>query len=381
MLRISSTNKFLRPFIVYLLVMLLFLMVLLPLKTAFAANITSPLNWKVLESDKELQGYSFLIAGHIYGEPENMRSVYSSASFLANIDGINRSDAKFLILLGDNYRMAEPVRIKYFIETICDKVRIPIFNAPGNHDLSDRELYVKHFGKTYYYMVLGSEAFIFLDTEIAGGEIVGEQLAFLKNTLAKMRKLDRIKNVFIFSHKLIWTVDNDALRPVYEHLNTPDGYPDGRNFKEIVLPEILKTATDKNVYWVSGDIGCSWSFPLFYGEHPDEKNLKYIGCGLGNTERDAMIEVVVDRNGNVKFNPVSLTGQELGQLSGFNVGYWSRHFSSIGDNRISSNNSSLTQALYMKATKLLISKHFYAGVFAGILLVGFSLLVARRWFK
>lgn len=62
------------------------------------------------------------------------------------------------------------------------------------------------------------------------------------------------------------------------------------------MPEIMRLSQTKKVFMMSGDIGVSWSLPLFY--HEDEKhNITYIACGLGDTEKDAIIKVDITRGG------------------------------------------------------------------------------------
>ncbi|MEA1882947.1 MAG: hypothetical protein U9Q18_05735 [Caldisericota bacterium] len=264
--------------------------------SAFGAEtITSPLNGKVLELSDTSQEYSFFVAGHVYGAPQSP-SVFPSASFLANVDMINQNEAKFFILLGDSIRAANPVYIENF-KPVCSNVEISIFNAVGNHDLTNRELYESHFGQTYFDFRHGSELFIVLDGQINNGEIVGKQLEYLKGVLDYANKSEEVKNVFIFSHNLIWSKNNAHLeRTVYPHTNSHANYENIDNFKSVVMPEITRLSQTKKVFMMSGDIGVSWSLPLFY--HKDEKhNITYIACGLGDTEKDAIIKVDITRGG------------------------------------------------------------------------------------
>jgi len=114
-----------------------------------ADGIVSPINGKILEPQETQREYSFWVAGHVYGAPGSP-SVFPAASFLANIDELNQSGAKFLILTGDIIWRATPEYINNFETSVGSTVQIPIFNAVGNHDLTDRELYETHFGRTHY---------------------------------------------------------------------------------------------------------------------------------------------------------------------------------------------------------------------------------------
>lgn len=292
---------------------------------AESISITSPLNGKVLELSDTPQGYSFLCAGHVYGAPPSP-SVFPSASFLANIDMINKNNATFFILLGDNIRAANPVHIENFKASLCSKVEIPMFNAVGNHDVGNRELYESHFGRTYFDFRQGSELFIVLDGQINRGEIAGEQLEYLKSALDNATKSKEIKNVFLFSHNLIWSKNDVHLeRTVYPHTNSHSNYENIDNFKSVVMPEIIRLSQTKKVFMMSGDIGVSGSLPLFY--HEEEKhNITYVACGLGDTEKDAIIKVDITREGEVTFAPISLTDEKLEEINHYGIDYWATYF-------------------------------------------------------
>ena len=107
--------------------------------------------------------YSFYLAGHVYGAPSP--SAYPAASFLGAIDDIKKSDAHFLVLLGDTiqnmYGKRGNKEIEIFDKLVAKKLDIPIFNTPGNHDWgSDPVKYSQYFGdKTYRHFNYGSESF------------------------------------------------------------------------------------------------------------------------------------------------------------------------------------------------------------------------------
>lgn len=292
-------------------------------------SFSSPFNGKVLDYSNTQENYSFILAGHIYGSPTST-SVYPSVSFISNIDMINHNNVTFLILMGDIYGSARPPYIENFKKSIISKIDVPMFNAVGNHDVGshgyveNRELYVENFGHTIYDFTYGSEMYIILDGEIDQGEITGEQLGYLKDVIEQAIKTNDVKNVFIIVHKLIWTVGNNELHIIKRNKNSQNGYAKSDNFQSVVLPEIARLSQTKNVYVASGDIGVSWSFPLFY--HRDEKyNITYIASGIGDTERDAIIKVDI-LDGDVIFTPISLTGEELHELNYYDVNFWSSYF-------------------------------------------------------
>ena len=324
-------------------------------------SITSPLNGKVLGLSDTPQEYSFFVAGHLYGAPQSP-SVFPSASFLANIGMINQNKAKFFILLGDNIQAANPDYIENFKASVCSNIEIPMFNAVGNHDVTKRELYESHFGRTYFDFRHGSELFIILDGQINHGEIVGEQLEYLKSVLDYANKSEEIKNVFIFSHNLIWSKNNENLRRVvYPHTNSHSHYENIDNFKSVVMPEIIQLSQTKKVFMMSGDIGVSRSLPLLY--HEDEKhNITYVACGLGDTEKDAIIKVDITREGEVTFAPISLTGEKLEEIDHYGINYWATYFGEV--------ERSAHSKLLAKIQRALTNIYFRLGIMFSFTLIG-----------
>ena len=288
-------------------------------------TIISPINDKVLILPETSQEFSFFVMGHIYGSPSSS-SAFPSSTLLANIDMINSNNAKFIISMGDNFQKVEEKYIENFIMSTSSKIEIPLFNAVGNHDVINRELYESYFGKTNIDFIYGSNLFIILDSEKDNGEIIGEQLNYLNNTLNYAIKTKKINNVFIISHKLIWCVNNEELGVVYRNLNSNYGYANNNNFKDTVLPEIKRVSKTKNIFMLSGDIGIEGSLPLFY--HKDTKNnITYLATGIGDTKKDAILQITVPKDGApLTFKTVSLSGEKIEVLEHYDVNYWDNYF-------------------------------------------------------
>ncbi len=310
-------------------------------------TIASPFNSKVLHLSETPQNYSFFVAGHVYGSPSTPR--LPAATFLANIDMINKNNPKFFVFLGDAFYLAQEKYIGSFNKLVSRNIDAPIFNAVGNHDGSNRTLYKKYYGQTYFDFRCGSELFIVLDSQVDNGEIVGEQFDYLVDVLDRAGGDESVKNVFIFSHHLIWSAENSELAIVYAHTNAHAcGQTEKSNFKSVVLPEIISLSGRKNIYFVSGDIGTTLSLPLFY--HEDSKyNITYVASGISDLEWDAIIRVDVSEEGQVVFVPVSLTDEELEEMAYYGVDYWRDYY----DYR---------DWIFYKIYKLLARFHFQLGV-------------------
>lgn len=335
-------------------------------------NITSPLNGKALEPVDTGQGYSFLTAGHIYGGGSHG---YPVRTFLANIARFNESDARFLVLLGDIISDTNELQIKEFKYAVSDSLNMPVFNAPGNHDVVDRALYSQHFGKTYTSFRYASELYIILDTELNDAEIVGEQLDLALNSLDMARSSDDINNIFILSHRLIWAINNEPVQAIIPWVNGPAHLPaTATSFKEKILPELYTLSESKSIYLISGDIGAEYSLPLFYQKDP-KHDITYAACGLNGSDWDVAIKVAVSGDGKVTMAPVSMVGQRWQDISHYGLDYWSNYFNT------KTPPPSFSETLWAKVRSVLSNIVFYLGIAFAIVLaaiIAVIVIVVRR---
>jgi len=344
-------------------------------------TITSKINGKELGLPETPQEYSFLAAGHVYGAPSP--SAYPAASFLANIEKFKNMDADFFVMMGDIIqhqgvdKLGES-EIHIFKSTVGDKLDIPIFNAPGNHDLSNRELYTKYFGKTFFSFRYSSELYIFLDSELNVGQIEGEQREFILNHLNAVKHSNDIKNIFIIIHQTLWAINNEPINVIDPWVNGGPHPKEWSSFEEYILPVLFTLSENKQIYLMSGDIGVKdyvlgkipGAFPLFYQEDP-KHNLTYIACGLGENEHDAIIKVDITREGEVTFSPISLIGKDLGEIHQYGIDYWSTKFAVHGeDNQVEKQEVRAYRRLLSKIKRVLTNKYFLLGnAFSFILII------------
>ena len=256
--------------------------------------------------------------------------MFPSASLSGNIDLIRNGGADFLILLGDNYMYPTELHVRN-LRNVLRAFDLPVFNAPGSHDLLDPETYDRLFGPTYYDFMVDEDLFVILNSEMERPvELAGEQLAYFVSLMNRVANDEGVRNVFIFSHKLIWARDDPRLSVVLAHSNADPAKFRAGSFRNNVLPLIHRVATEKPVFWISGDIGTgpfneAPSLSLFYWRDPDH-GVSFIATGLGDSGSDAIIRADVDVDGNVTFNPISLTGQVLKPLEEYGIGWWTDHF-------------------------------------------------------
>ncbi len=352
--------------------MILFLIVFITPAFSITA-LESTFNNQALSSVKEDIPYSFVIGGHLYGTSKNMRSIFPASSLLANLNKINIPEVKFFISLGDIYRYANEINISTYKKYFCDKLQVPVFNAVGNHEMFDRSLYEQHFGKTYYSFRYYNDLFIMLDSELDGTNITGKQLTFFKFNIRQAQKDQQIKNVFIFSHKLIWGVGNPDFEIVSRHQNDQGNYPIKNNFKKEIEPYLIKLSKNKKVYWASGDIGCYDQFNLFFAKH-DLSNIYYIATGMCDTEQDVLVRVNIDEGGKrVSFRPISLTGRKNLKMASYHVEYWEEFFQE--QNRSIATNSA---QIILKIVRMVRHKYYWVGVLSSFFLLGVIFLFRKK---
>lgn len=341
-----------------------YLIFLLLVTQGLKAQMVSPFN-KIPIVDTATN-YSFIVSGHFHGSSANI-STFPASTLLANIDTLNFLKPSFIMSLGDLFLDVNQIYIDHYRNSFFSKLKTPLFNAVGNHDLSNGNKYEKIYGKAFFSFFNRSECFIVLNTELNDGSIEGEQLAFFKNALAEA-KAANVKNVFIFSHRPVWS-END---PVYEKLfqgntRTSIGH---NNYEKVVQPIIFGLKGEMSVYWMSGSMaGGPASF--FYHKEP-ETGLTVIQTAIRDLPRDAVLQVNVN-NGNISFKGISLTGQILEPIENYNIEYWL--------NNTSREESFNYRLLPYLTVQMLKHYYFWIGAVSSLLIFLILRSIIKKWAK
>ncbi|MDP6086762.1 MAG: metallophosphoesterase [Nitrospinota bacterium] len=329
-----------------------------------APSIQSSLNSLPLGSGENVKEYSFFIAGHIYGSHND--SPFPAASLLANIGLLNDARPAFMVLAGDIFQRPREDEIRKLRDSFLSKLAFPVFNAPGNHDLYDRQLYSRYFGKTYGAFQYADGLFLFLDSEEGNGRIEGPQLDFLLGQIARFEKSPQLKHLFVFTHRLLWTEGNPPYDEIIPYVNDPYSLPhDASILSKTVLPR-LRALPEKYIYFVSGDIGLSSSFSVFY-EKEKGSNITYIAAGIGDTENDALVLARISKGKKAEFQVVALAGKTFGPIGNYGVSFWKEYFRERSQKGVLS-----------KSASVVSSKHFWSGFLLAFLTLGGALLWTRR---
>ena len=258
--------------------------------------------------------YSFIVSGHFHGGSTN-RTGYPTNTLLANLDWINESDNCMLISLGDLF-LDVSNDISQYESSFFSKLKKPMFNAVGNHDLTG-DIYQNNFGETYFYWLINNDIHIILDTELDDGSIKNEQLAMLKE-VKELTQTQNINNVFIYAHRTLWAKTYSELDLLFQD-NTQSVL--GNNFESDVLPILKDIETRSQVYWFSGSIGDA---PASFFQFKSD-GIQYIATAIRGLPRDAVLIVNVNSKGEVNFETKTFTNQELMPFENYNVEYWNEN--------------------------------------------------------
>lgn len=281
--------------------------------TGLHAQITSPFNGLAIQDTSG--NYTFLVSGHFHGASTNA-STFPASSLLANIDTLNSLKASFLMSLGDMFIDVNDTYLKNYERSLFHKLKMPLLNAVGNHDVANGNMYEKVFGKSFLAFTKGTERFIILNTEVNDGSIKNEQLDLLKEQLDEA-SLNGVKNVFIFSHRPVWA---EAIKK-YEGLfsgNTRSAIG-SNNFADVVKPLLTAISQTKNVYWLSGSMAGGPA--SFFYDKEEETNVVFMQTAIRDLQRDAVLQVEI-KNGAVSFSGLSFAGDPLKKIEEYNIAFW-----------------------------------------------------------
>lgn len=328
------------------------------------AQVFSPFNG--LKVNDSVSNYSFLVSGHFHGQSNNS-STFPAATVLASIDTLNIIHPTFLMSLGDLFLDVNDVYIDHYNSSLFSKIKFPLFNSVGNHDISNGNRYEKEFGETYFSFIIGSELFIVLNTEMNDGSIKTEQLKFLKSILDNSKKLG-VRNIFIFTHRPIWAEQIGKYKNLFLD-NTRTAFGEN-NFIEELVPLLKQHTESKNVFWISGSMGGGPS--SFFYDKNDEYKMTFIQTAIRDLPRDAVLQIDV-KDGTVSLKGISLTGQSLQPVETYNLDYWKQ--------RIDVEEPFNYRLLPLLTMQMLQHYYFWIGFASSILLLLIFSFLYNRWKK
>lgn len=253
--------------------------------------------------------YSFFVAGHVSGIPGNQKlGLYSE--FLKAFPSIKANQQiQFGVLTGDV--VVDPSQASWdAVDKDLSQLAIPIYIAPGNHDVRNRALYNDRHGLGFRSFIHSGDLFIILDPNLDHWNIRGEQLSFLEQVLADAE--GKVDHVFVFFHQLLWWEPDNIFADV--PFNSDENRADTLNFWPEIVPLFLDLPSQ--VYMFAGDVGAfSDDEGCMYYE---DQNLTFIASGMGNESTDNFIVADVHFDNTVTFRLIALNKGDIDALGGLN---------------------------------------------------------------
>ncbi len=281
------------------------------------------LNGRTLGQRDATTPLPFLVAGHIYGDMT--RGQYPAETFRRALPQLAQL-GELMFLCGDTFRLAADPWLTETAATLAE-LPFPVFNAPGNHDLTDRAAYERRHGPTFGAFVHGGCLFVQLDTERDVWQISGEQLALLRAALAEAERRPDIRAVFCFAHRLVFAHRQRYLEVLLSG-NAVDGLSEPNRFAADVLPHLQAVAAKKPVHWWAGDVGTPGSLPFFFDRDP-LSGVCFGAIGLGDLPRDVVARIEVQGGAagpaSVTVTLAAIGGGATEPVEAFGVERWRRH--------------------------------------------------------
>ncbi len=275
--------------------------------------------------------YSIAVAGHLRRGPKDDPPL--SPALIAALPEISLSD-RALVLTGDVVWEGTPGRWDRFDELLRRPLGIPLFIAPGNHDLFDgkagagRRNFVERFGPTWRIEQIGSTLLIVLDTEDPPGDIGPAQTKAVLQNLARLSERPGIRTVVVLLHRVLWFLGEPRYAEVAARANRSSqpgapGNGDGHRFCELVMPELEQVARTKPVAVIAGDVGTR--IPLVY-----DRRGGLVLIASGNRAQDPpawwnhylRLHLGEDRIG---IEAVPLGSASLGPVERYTLEFWKTH--------------------------------------------------------
>ena len=320
----------------------------------------SPYNGLPLVPPDSTGNYRLIISGHFHGASSNA-SGYPAATLLARLDRVNGLRANALLSTGDLFLNPDRDSAR-FAESLFQRLQVPLYNAPGNHDREGNA-----FGDVPFPFVLqmGRDRIILLDTERDNSDILGDQLNALEQA-AKDSEAGVLGRVFIITHRPVWAEADPTYGPLFKG-NTRS--LTGCNYERDVWPLVRRMAEGSSVVWASGSMAGGAPASVFF--QPHEKNVTYIQSAIRDELRDALLVADVGP-GSITWSLVSLTGQATASVDRYTAAWWK-------EQRAQGGASFNWRLLPYLVTSVVTHRAFAWGAGAMLVLLMLLRTLLRRW--
>ncbi len=272
--------------------------------------------------DRDPQEFNFLVFGHLYGSPGEDDQM-PAKSISKRLPELLELHPKFVVSLGDMvYHKSRPEFINLQAHFLS-QLKVPFFNTPGNHDVSNSdELYQEFIGRQHYpAQTMGSSTMIFLDTERLSCKLDEEQQRTLQAELDAALADPQTKVIFVFMHKTL-PFQDVKMRAMDNRVDMPNEWKcqkkDGSN--PIMEKYFIPTAKKKPIILFAGDVG-AWGNLSPYFQRDPWLPITLVMTGLGDTAQDNVIHVRVTPD-SVQINALFLDTMQEVPIQKFNRDFW-----------------------------------------------------------
>ncbi len=141
---------------------------------------------------------------------------YRPGVFSRAVDKLNLLKPEFVMSIGDlivgnTEDEAEVVRQWDEFDSLVNRLQMPFFYVPGNHDYSNKVMAKKwrqRYGPSYYYFTYKNVLFLCLNTEEAfNSQLSNQQLEYFRKVL---RANSNVRWTLVFLHKPLWNYPDYA---------------------------------------------------------------------------------------------------------------------------------------------------------------------------
>ncbi len=317
----------------------------------------SPYNGRTVLPPDSNGHYRLLIGGHFHGASTST-SGYPAGTILAGIDAINASGANVLLSTGDLFLQPDRDSARY-VASFFSKLQVPLFNAPGNHDLEGRSFR----SPMPQRIEMGADRILLFDTERDDSDIKGDQLHLLTEVVEEA-VAGSVQRIFIVTHRPVWAEEEERYARLFSG-NTRS--ITGCNYTSEVLPLLRRAAAHAEIFWISGSMAGRAPASLFF--QPHEPHITYIQSAVRDRLRDALLQADVTGAG-VQWSLLSLTGEPVQPVTDYDAEWWESQ-------------QGKPEAFHWRRIPYLIEKNvtsaaFWYGAASMVLLLLFSLFIVRR---
>lgn len=265
--------------------------------------------------------FKFIVYAHSYGDAD-VTDDFPSTNLTGHLEDLLALQPSFMVSLGDMVQNGQALQFEILKQSLLEKIDIPVFNAVGNHDVKNRELYSDLFGSTYYSFTYGNAVFFILDTEMDQCNFSGDQLAMLQDGLANALDDQQIDQIYVLMHKVLF-LNSDPIEQNPDYMARPNDFEifRGNNFSEVMDALLIPAAKKKPIYLFAGDVGAfGGNLSPFYDKDKRAK-LSMYAAGIGDTEQDVVF-LVSNSGKTVSVQPYRLTDGKILDLQNYDLQYW-----------------------------------------------------------